>query len=171
MTLFTSGYVADDSRSLSTKNVGLKLTTFYVNTITDVTFSFSGSNSAVLRCYVQTSDGTISQIGSDYSYLNTPGSHTFDASSSPVTIDTDNFILFIYFVSGSNVDVEVQYSGSTSGIGTEVYYSPKTTTPTYGSWSASSCPGTCGVPLTMNYETGGSGGTVLLPPPVAMVNL
>ena len=165
---FTSGYVQDDNRSLSTKNVGLKITGITIGTITDPTFNFTTSGSGVVRCYIQTSDGTVQQIGSDYTNSSS-GDHTFTGTTTLSSASND-FIVWLYQVSGAEASVGVQYSGSTSGTGTEVFYSPQTTSPTYASWSTATAPGTPGVPLTFDYTTGSSGSTsVLLPPPVAWI--
>ena len=168
MPTFTSGYVQDDNRSLSTKNVGLKITTVTIGTITDPTFNFQTSGSGVVRCYIQTSNGTIQQIGSDYTNSST-GDHTFTGTVT-LSSTSNEFIVWLYQVSGAEATVGVQYSGSTSGIGTEVFYSSSTTTPTYTSWSTATCTATCGVPLTFDYTaTPATSDTVLLPPPVAWI--
>ena len=170
MSTFTSGYVQDDNRSLSTKNVGLKLDgAISVGTITDPTFNFTTSGSGVVRCYIQTSDGTVQQIGSDYTNSSS-GDHTFTGTTSLSSV-SNNFIVWLYHVSGSEVSVGVQYSGSTSGTGTEVFYSSSTTTPTYSSWSTATCTATCGVPLTFDYTSTGpvsSSGARLPPPPIVI---
>ena len=168
MATFNSGYVADDARGLGNKNVGLKISSLgVVGTITNPAFDFGSSSGSTIKCFVQASDGTIQQIGSDY-VNSSSGTHTFTGSTaSPVNDST-----FIVFVAVSSLvgspNVRVQYSGSTAGTGTEVATAASTLTPNWSDWSDATAPGTPGVPLSFDYSAGGTGGT-LLPPPVAWI--
>ena len=172
MATFTSPFTNNSSEQIGSKNLGLHFNNASVGTIQDissVTIKTTNSpSSSTLGCYVQTSVG-VSQIGSN---LSNPaaGTHTFTAGT-PVPVNTDNFIIFLYQSSGSAINVGAQHNDapSVSGVNLE-YYSPQTGSPTFGSWLDVTWNTPNGMYMDFTYTPGASASGARLPPPPLVVH-
>jgi hypothetical protein len=163
MATWTTNAVPNDNRGAEASNVGTLVSDFTSKlTITSITVAFTTSNGGSADCYIQQSNGLISQFGSRYTN-NAAESHTYTGSKD---ILYPPFIVYIYSPTATALGVSIQYQGVTPVNGQEKSYYPKNVTPTYSSWTTPSCSsGYCAMKLEFEY-TVAAAGTRLPPPPL-----
>jgi len=150
---WSTNAIITDSRDIAPggANYGTKVTDVSDLTISAITMNFPDSNGVTVGCYIQESDGTITQFGDNY--VNSAGeNHTFSGSQ---YVELTNFIIYVYATDSgaSQCAVAVQLENANETTGTEQGYFPKTLTPTYGSWGVPSCAsGYCGIYMSFVYH-------------------
>jgi hypothetical protein len=149
---WTTGAIINENRGLAPSGslVGTKVTDVSDLTISSITMNFPTSASITIGCYIQESDGTITQFGSNY-VNSSAGDHTFTGSQ---YIALTDFIIYVYATdTGANTaKISVQIDDPNVTIGVEMGYFPKTLTPTYSSWTTPSCPTNyCAVYMSFVY--------------------
>ena len=149
---WSTNAIINEARGLSPggANYGTKVTDVSDLTISSITMNFPTSDGITIGCYIQESDGTITQFGSNY--VNSSGeNHTFTGSH---YVALANFIIYVYSTdSGAdNATIGAQIENPNVTSGTELGYFPKSITPTYGSWNPTSCAsGYCGIYMSFVY--------------------
>ena len=150
---WSTNAIINEARGLSPSgaNYGTKVTDVSDLTITSITMNFPLSDGITIGCYIQESDGTITQFGDNY-VNSSSENHTFTGSQ---YIALTNFIIYVYSTDSGSDDatIGVQIENANETTGTEQGYFPKTLTPTYASWGTPSCAsGYCGVYMSFVYH-------------------